>query len=235
MKKKSKKDLFSADLAEELSHRIGNMRQNLKLKAEATRIGGNSVGQNNMLNAMFNLLLWETGKRINEETSRSKDNTPARWLLSTIAPTLRQRHGKTFTEKQLYAISDFAAMVSDPGIALLLSQRVSWQHILLLLSLKETETMIFYARLANEQMLSVNALKHAMAKQTYEHTPAAAAMVHAELQAAQNPVASTGVTTQRNRMVTLETLDYNFCSLNDNAAWPDVFKNRYFLDLMSYS
>jgi predicted nuclease of restriction endonuclease-like (RecB) superfamily len=189
--------------------------------------------QNNWLKNHLNLLFWEIGKRINQEILQNGGSISRESMIQNISVSLEKKFGKNFTGKQLNAMTSFAEQFTDLGLTLRMAYPVSWEHILTLLSLQEVEAKLFYARLTAIKGLSAAGLQKQIAKKTYEQTPGAKELEQTTLLALQNPTTQTTTKKKGNSVVSITTIDYEFDDVNNISPVINIFKNSYFLNLLS--
>ena len=190
--------------------------------------------QNGWLNAQLNLSFWEIGKRINQEILA----VPAAHLESKIRGASKQlvkEHGKSFTEKQLYAFARFAAKFPDAGIASWIAHIASWEHILVLLSLEEVNSILYYVRLIQTSGLSVSQLRNEIVQKNYEHVADAKKVDHALMHAIKNPVRKTTIVRNTKSINRIETIDYQFDDIKNSRFVINVFKSLHFIKFVSFS
>jgi hypothetical protein len=73
----------------------------------------------------------------------------------TLSRQLEQRHGKNFEERNLRRIIQFAEIFDDYNIVATLSPQLSWSHLIVLLTVKKKEALVFYAQKAASKIWSV--------------------------------------------------------------------------------
>jgi predicted nuclease of restriction endonuclease-like (RecB) superfamily len=92
----------------------------------------------------------------------------AKHIVSTLSTQLKNRYGRNFEEKNLRRMLQFAEQFSDFEIVVTLSRQLTWSHFLVLIPLKLTETQLFYAQMASEQILGVRELRKQIAAKAFE-------------------------------------------------------------------
>ena len=82
-----------------------------------------------------NLLFWQIGKRINGEILNNKRADYGKQIIPNLANTLSAEYGRSFEEKNLRRMLQFAECFPDKKIVVTLSRQLSWSHIIILLPL----------------------------------------------------------------------------------------------------
>ena len=99
----------------------------------------------------INILFWQVGKRINDEIMHNKRAGYGTQIIPNLARKLSSEYGRSFEEKNLRRMMQFAEQFHDKKIVVPLARQLSWSHIILLLPLKTIEEKKFYAQLAIEE------------------------------------------------------------------------------------
>lgn len=208
---KNKKTGVDELLMEDINNLIQNYRKKL----------------NSNFNSQLNLLFWEVGKFINK-TAGENDNIQGD-LMKSRARQLTREFGTSFNLKQLKAMSKFAADFDNIGMASLMAHLVSWNHLLVLLALRDKYEVIFYTRLAGIEGLSVPALRKAIIDRRYDQLPATEKVDAALLNSIHNPVQKTITRRNRNAIFTTTTVEYYFEDIERGKLVNNTFKNAWFI------
>ncbi|SEW49951.1 PDDEXK nuclease domain-containing protein [Chitinophaga arvensicola] len=121
-------------------------------------------------NSTLTILFWQIGKRINHEILRNKRAEYAKRIVSTLSTQLKSQYGKNFEIRNLRRMIQFAEQFTDLEAILPLSQQLSWSHFVELLSLKNQEARLYYAKIATDQGLGIRELRKQIATKTFERT-----------------------------------------------------------------
>jgi predicted nuclease of restriction endonuclease-like (RecB) superfamily len=186
------------------------------------------VHQNRFYNSQLGILFWEVGKKINEETSGSR-NKDIREYLRKLSTHLLREFGAAFDLKQLRTITDFATVIDDIGLASWITHLVSWKHIILLISLKDRNKIIYYTGLAAKKGLSASFLKTTIAGNTFEQAPENEKFNDALKKTLEYPEKKTTVEKKGNSTVKITIVDYHFEDIEKAKMVNNVFNNLYFL------
>ncbi|HEV8284287.1 MAG TPA: DUF1016 N-terminal domain-containing protein [Chitinophagaceae bacterium] len=180
--------------------------------------------KNRWLNANLNLSFWEIGKRINQEILLTNESIHRESIIRNVSLQLEKKYSQIFSKKQLHEMAEFAEQFNDLNIALRIAYLVSWEHILALLSLREIEAKLFYARLTATQGLNIAGLRKQIAKHIYEQTRRAREREQATMVALQNSL-KTSIKKTKGSTVTIDTIFID--DINNNLVITNIFKNPY--------
>lgn len=186
--------------------------------------------QNQSLNAHLNFLFWEVGMRMNEEINICKvsGGDIRKSLISQASKILKKQYNGFFEEEQLDAMMNFAKQISNIGSASWLTAIVSWEHIVLLSSLNEVNTIFFYAKLIATKGLDVRELRKEIDKKTYEQIPEFEKVDQELLCKINYPIKSVKVERNRQTVTSISTIDYQFEEIKRNSFVMNVFKSPSF-------
>lgn len=129
--------------------------------------------QRKIINAANNTLItlyWQVGKRINEHILQKKRAGYGKEIVSTVSTQLKVKFGKSFEERNLRRMMQFAEQFTDFKIIGNLAQYLSWSHFVELLPLKSIEEKLFYARISAQQGMGIRELRKIIATKTFERT-----------------------------------------------------------------
>lgn len=121
-------------------------------------------------NSTITLLFWHIGDRINKEILNNKRAYYGKQVVVNLSQQLSIKYGKSFEEKNLRRMLQFAEQFSDEQIVVTLSRQLSWSHLLILLPLKDNEAKLFYAKAVSTQSLGVRELRKKIANKEFERT-----------------------------------------------------------------
>ncbi|HNW98026.1 MAG TPA: PDDEXK nuclease domain-containing protein [Bacteroidales bacterium] len=119
-------------------------------------------------NSTLTLLFWQVGKRINEHILQNKRAEYGKQIVQTLSAQLEKEFGRSFTERNLRRMMQFAEEFADIEIVTSLMTKLSWTHFLQLLSLKTMEQKLFYSRKIAEEQWSVRQTQKYIQQKTYE-------------------------------------------------------------------
>jgi len=91
------------------------------------------------------LLFWEIGRRINNDVLENKRADYGKKIVPALATQLTEKYGRSFEEKNLRRMLQFAEQFLEEEIVVTLSRQLSWSHFLILFPLKSEEAKMYYA------------------------------------------------------------------------------------------
>jgi predicted nuclease of restriction endonuclease-like (RecB) superfamily len=142
------------DLFSELSKIIDESQKQVTVYANSTLVG----------------LYWQVGHRMNKHILQNKRAEYGKEIVSTLSTKLKEKYGRSFEERNLRRMMQFAEQFSDIHIIEALAQKLSWSHFIELLPLKTMEAKLFYAQNSVQQGLGIRALRKQIATKTFERT-----------------------------------------------------------------
>lgn len=122
------------------------------------------------VNAELTLLFWRIGQRIHTEVLAGQRAGYGDEILPTLAAQLVRDYGRSFADKNLRRMVQFAATFSDEPIVVTLSRQLSWSHFVALLPLKDPLQRDYYVQMASAESWSVRTLRERIDSMLYERT-----------------------------------------------------------------
>lgn len=122
------------------------------------------------VNAELTLLFWRVGHRIHTEVLAGQRAGYGEEILPTLAEQLVGDYGRSFADKNLRRMVQFAATFPDEPIVVTLSRQLSWSHFVALIPLKEPLQRDYYAQMASAERWSVRTLRERIDSMLYERT-----------------------------------------------------------------
>ncbi len=122
------------------------------------------------VNASLTLMYWHMGKRIREEILGGERAEYGKEILPTLSGTLVSEYGRSFEEKNLRRMLQFAEVFTDREIVVTLTRQLSWSHFLALLPLKDTLQRQFYIEMCCIEHWSVRTLRGRIESLLFERT-----------------------------------------------------------------
>lgn len=119
-------------------------------------------------NATLTLTFWQVGHLIDTEVLGAERAAYGAQIVVTLSRQLTARYGRSFEEKNLRRMVQFARTFPDYEIVVTLSRRLSWSHILALLPVSSPEARDFYAREAATAKMTVRELRQAISRKAFE-------------------------------------------------------------------
>ena len=99
-----------------------------------------------VVNAALTLTYWKIGDRIRREILEQQRAAYGKQIVSTLSSQLVPEFGRSFAEKNLRRMLQFAGFYSNQGIVVTQSRQLSWRHFAAILPVKHDSAR---ARLAN--------------------------------------------------------------------------------------
>lgn len=122
------------------------------------------------VNTELTLLFWRIGRRIHTEMLAGRRAGYGEEILPTLAKQLVRGYGRSFADKNLRRMLQFAATYSEEPIVVTLSRQLSWSHFVALLPLKDPLQRDFYAQMTSAERWSVRTLRERIDSMLYERT-----------------------------------------------------------------
>jgi len=121
-------------------------------------------------NSSVSLMFWQIGKRINEHVLLHKRADYGQQIVVTVSRQLTAKYGRTYEEKNLRRMLQFAEQFTVVEKVVTLSRQLSWSHFLALLPVKKQEAKLFYAEKAATEAWGVRDLRKSIERKAYERT-----------------------------------------------------------------
>lgn len=115
-------------------------------------------------------LYWQIGRRINTEILKNKRAGYAQQIVPTVSTQLKAQYGRSFEEKNLRRMMQFAEQFIDEQIVVPLARQLSWSHIIILLPLKSMKAKLFYAKTCAENVWGKRELREQISRKAFERT-----------------------------------------------------------------
>ena len=96
-------------------------------------------------NSQIVLMFWKIGNYINSAILGMERAEYGKKIVVTLSRQLVAKYGKSFEDKNLRRMMQFASQFDDEQIVVTLSRQLSWSHFLILLPLKTMEEKLYYA------------------------------------------------------------------------------------------
>jgi hypothetical protein len=98
-------------------------------------------------NATITLTYWRIGKRINNEVLENKRAEYGKQIVVSVARQLTVQYGRSYEEKNLRRMMQFAQVFDEEPIVVALSRQLSWHHFIALIPVKNPLQRDFYAQM----------------------------------------------------------------------------------------
>ncbi|WAC39340.1 PDDEXK nuclease domain-containing protein [Pedobacter sp. SL55] len=120
------------------------------------------------INSTLTLVYWQVGYKINLHILENKRAPYAKEIISNISIQLKEHFGKSFDEKNVRRMMQFANVFPDYKIVVPVARQLSWSHILKILPLKTEAERLYYAYKAAEELWSKRMLQHQIERKAFE-------------------------------------------------------------------
>lgn len=128
-------------------------------------------------NLALTLTFWRVGRLVSEEILGSERAAYGEQIVVSLGRQLAEKYGRSYEEKNLRRMVQFARLFPDEQIVVSLGRQLSWTHFRVLLPLKTAEARAFYAQEVMNQGLSVRGLRQLIARKAYERREIANAQI----------------------------------------------------------
>lgn len=119
-------------------------------------------------NSSLTILFWHIGSRIQTQILQDKRADYGKQIVVTLSRELVEKFGRTYEEKNLRRMIQFAEEYSDFENVVTLSRNLSWSHFLSLIPVRKADARNFYGKIAVENQWGVRELRKQIEKKLYE-------------------------------------------------------------------
>tara|TARA_R110000744_G_scaffold92118_2_gene178544 strand:+ start:544 stop:1545 length:1002 start_codon:yes stop_codon:yes gene_type:complete len=120
------------------------------------------------LNGTLTLVYWQVGRRINTHILENERAPYAKEIVPTLSAQLTDIYGRSFAERNLRRMMQFAEVFPDIKIVSPLVTQLSWTHFITLLPIKDGNKRNYYADKASEEGWSKRQLQYQIERKAYE-------------------------------------------------------------------
>lgn len=121
-------------------------------------------------NATMTMTYWSIGKRINNEILDNQRAEYGKQIVVSVARQLSNEYGRSFEEKNLRRMMQFAQVFNDEQIVATLWRQLTWSHFKLLIPLKDELQRDFYTQMCRIEGWSVKTLQKKIDSMLFERT-----------------------------------------------------------------
>lgn len=122
------------------------------------------------LNTELTILYWQIGTRINAEILQGERAEYGKQIVATLSRQLILEYGRSFEEKNLRRMVQFAEVYPNKEIVATLSRQLSWSHFKDLIPLKNAVQRDFYTEMCCLENWSVRQLRDRINSMLFERT-----------------------------------------------------------------
>ncbi|SFT85627.1 Predicted nuclease of restriction endonuclease-like (RecB) superfamily, DUF1016 family [Algoriphagus locisalis] len=120
------------------------------------------------INSTLTLVYWQVGNRINKHILENQRAEYGKEIIPKIAVQLSNAHGKSFQEKNLRRMMQFAEIFPDFQIVAPLARQLSWSHFTILIPIKNHQARMFYCLQSAESNWSKRQLRNQIERKAFE-------------------------------------------------------------------
>lgn len=121
-------------------------------------------------NATMTLTYWNIGKRINDEILDNQRAEYGKKIVVSVARQLAVQYGRSFEEKNLRRMMQFAHIFDNEQIVVSLIRQLSWTHFIALIPIKDELQRDFYTQMCRIEGWNVKTLRKKIDSMLYERT-----------------------------------------------------------------
>jgi len=121
-------------------------------------------------NATMTLTYWNVGKRINNEILDNQRAKYGKQIVVSVARQLTVEYGRSFEEKSLRRMMQFAQIFNDEQIVVSLIRQLSWTHFIALIPIKDELQRDFYTQMCRIEGWNVKTLRKKIDSMLFERT-----------------------------------------------------------------
>lgn len=137
-------------------------------------------------NAALTYTYWRVGRRINTDVLKNKRAGYGKQIVVSLSRQLTAQYGKSYEEKNLRRMMQFAQIFDDEKIVVSLIRQLSWTHFIALIPIKNRLQREFYVQMCRAEGWNIKTLRQKMDGMLYERTAISKkpeALIKKELQA----------------------------------------------------
>jgi predicted nuclease of restriction endonuclease-like (RecB) superfamily len=123
------------------------------------------------------LIFWQVGKRVNDEVLGNQRADYGKQIVSRLATQLTTKYGRSFEQRNLRRMMQFAEQFSDYEIVSLSATQLSWSHFVEILPLKTQDAKMFYLNEAVRGHIGRDELRELISRKAYERKEIANAQI----------------------------------------------------------
>ncbi len=122
------------------------------------------------VNSTITMVYWHLGKKINNHVLENKRAEYGKQIVPILSKQLVKLYGRSFTERNLRRMMQFAEEFSDITIVTSLMTQLSWTHFIQLFTLKSHKEKMYYASKIAEQKWSIRETHKQIERKAYERS-----------------------------------------------------------------
>ncbi len=121
-------------------------------------------------NAAVTYTYWRVGRRINTDVLNNKRADYGKQIVVSLSRQLTAQYGKSYEEKNLRRMMQFAQIYNDEKIVVSLIRQLSWTHFIALIPVKNELQREFYTQMCRAEGWNIKTLRQKIDGLLYERT-----------------------------------------------------------------
>ncbi len=121
-------------------------------------------------NATMTITYWKIGKRINNVILDNQRAEYGKQIVVSVARQLTTQYGRSFEEKNLRRMMQFAQIFDNEQIVVSLIRQLTWTHFIALIPIKHELQRDFYTQMCRIEGWNVKTLRKKIDSMLYERT-----------------------------------------------------------------
>lgn len=122
------------------------------------------------VNAEMSMLYWKIGQVVRQEILKEERAEYGRQIVATLSRQLESEYGKSFSEKSLRRMIQFAELFPEEQIVVSLIRQLSWSHFMEILPIQDPLMREFYIQMCIHEKWSVRTFRERIQSMLYERT-----------------------------------------------------------------
>lgn len=122
------------------------------------------------VNAEMSMLYWKIGQAVRLEILMEDRAEYGKQIVATLSRQLEAEYGKSFSEKSLRRMIQFAELFPEEQIVVSLIRQLSWSHFMEILPIQESIKREFYIQMCIHEKWSVRTFRERIQSMLYERT-----------------------------------------------------------------
>jgi predicted nuclease of restriction endonuclease-like (RecB) superfamily len=120
------------------------------------------------VNSVITLVYWKVGNKINTHILENQRAEYGKEVIPQVATRLANAYGKSFQEKNLRRMMQFAEVFSDYQIVAPLARQLSWTHFTIIIPIKNQDERDYYAQQSIESKWSKRELRRQLERKSFQ-------------------------------------------------------------------
>lgn len=120
------------------------------------------------VNSVLTITYWQIGKKINDHILQNNRAAYGKEIVLQISVLLSNNYGKSFQEKNLRRMMQFAEVYPSFEILAPVARQLTWTHFTILIPIRNEEARTFYAQKTIEERWSKRELTRQIGRKVFE-------------------------------------------------------------------